>query len=76
MGHSKPETQLVELLQRVYLAPRTPFPSPPTQSPAAQTPFTEKNWFHLALAVWDSHKTNYFLRKYETFKEKEWALRI
>lgn len=63
---------LVELRQRVFMSPRNAFPSQNQQSPA----FTEKTWFHLALAVWDSHKNNYFLRKYETFKEKEWALRV
>lgn len=51
---------------------RQPFTLPNQQT----TAFTEKNWYNLALSVWDTHKTSYFLRKYETLKEKEWALRV
>lgn len=50
------------------MSPRIPF--------SEQNLFTEKNWSHLALGVWESHKNNYFLRKYETFKEKEWTTRL
>lgn len=63
---------IAEFRQRVFMAPRKPFPAQNQQ----QTSFTEKNWSHLALAVWESHKNNYFLRKFETFKEKEWATRL
>lgn len=63
---------LAELRQRVFMSPRHSMLSQNQQAAA----FTEKIWFHLALAVWDSNKNNYFLRKYETFKEKEWALRV
>lgn len=70
--HPDVEILVAEFRQRIFMTPRTPFPVPNQQT----TAFTEKNWFHLALAVWESHKTSYFLRKYESLKEKEWALRV
>lgn len=71
-AHADIDLLVAELRQRVFMAPQNPFPLPNQQT----TAFTEKNWFHLALAVWESHKTSYFLRKFETLKEKEWALRV
>lgn len=71
-AHSDVNILVAEFRQRVFMSPRSPFPMLNQQI----TAFTEKNWFHLALSVWESHKTNYFLRKFETLKEKEWALRV
>lgn len=58
---------ITQFQQKVFMSPRNLFPAQNQQS------FTEKLWSHLAMAVWESHKNNYFLRKYETFKEKEWS---
>lgn len=45
------------------MTPRTPMINIPT-------PFTEKLWSQLISSVWESHKNNFFLRKYETLKDK------
>ena len=57
-----------EFRRRVFMSPKNAMQISPTA-----TTFTEKSWSTLATNVWDSHKSNYFLRKYETFKEKEWS---
>lgn len=71
-AHPDLEILVAEFRQRVFMTSKAPFPVPNQQA----TSTTEKNWYHLAHAVWDSHKTSYFLRKYESLKEKEWALRV
>lgn len=71
-GHSGLDIVLDDLIQRVFMSTRPTFRSITN----ASSPFTEKSWSHLALGVWDLHKNNYFLRKYENFKEKEWPVRV
>lgn len=71
-AHADVDVLLAEFRQRIFMSPRAPFPMPNQQT----TAFTEKNWYSLAYAVWESHKSNYFLRKFESLKEKEWALRV
>lgn len=61
---------IADFRQRVYFSTRKQFQT--TLPPGS---FTEKHWSILAANVWDSHKNNYFLRKYELFKEKEWISR-
>lgn len=71
-GHPDLKLILDDFKQRVFMSSRPVFRS--LANP--QAPFTEKSWSHLVLGVWDSHKNNYFLRKYENFKEKEWPIRV
>ncbi|XP_037038634.1 protein SMG9 [Bradysia coprophila] len=55
--------------RRVFMSPKKPMQILPQPAPI----FTEKSWSTLVTNVWESHKSNYFLRKYENFKEKEWS---
>ncbi|XP_031635014.1 protein SMG9 [Contarinia nasturtii] len=71
-AHPDLDIVIAAFRERVFMTPGTPF----TVSNQQATVFTEKHWFHLALAVWESYKTSYFLRKFESLKEKEWALRV
>lgn len=57
-----------EFRRRVFMSPKKPMQIVPQQGA-----FTEKSWSMLASNVWESHKSSYFLRKYENFKEKEWS---
>lgn len=61
---------IADFRQRVYFSPRKQF-----QTTLPQGSFTEKHWSQLVTNVWDSHKNNYFLRKYELFKELDWHIR-
>lgn len=54
-------TTVVQQFRRwVLMAPRTRFGG------AAAAGFSERNWSQLVATVWESHKSSYFLRKYET----------
>lgn len=44
--------------------------SPKNQMRIVPGQFTEKLWLQHVTSVWDGHKNNFFLRKYETLKEK------
>jgi len=57
-----------EFRRRVFMSPKKPMQILPQQGV-----FTEKSWSSLVQSVWESHKNNYFLRKYENFKENEWS---
>lgn len=61
---------IAEFRQHIFMSPRSQF-----QTTIPYGTFTEKHWSQLVTTVWESHKNNYFLRKYETFKEKEWITR-
>lgn len=71
-GYPDLKLMLVDMKQRVFMSSRPVFRS--LANP--QAPFTEKNWSNLVTLAWDSFKNNYFLRKYENFKEKEWPIRV
>lgn len=62
--HPSLETLITELRQQVFMSPRTPMILNSSSS------FTEKNWSQLVISVWDNHKNNFFLRKYESIKDK------
>ncbi|KAJ6636021.1 Nonsense-mediated mRNA decay factor SMG9 [Pseudolycoriella hygida] len=67
-GYNDTNTLIEEFRRRVFMSPKKPMQILPQQGI-----FTEKSWSTLVTNVWESHKNNYFLRKYETFKEKEWS---
>lgn len=68
-GYENVKQKVAMFRQRVLMSPRIQFQALPSGT------FLEKNWSHLVVNAWDSHKNNYFLRKYENFKEKEWSSR-
>lgn len=57
-GHDNLTATLEQFQNRVFLTPHMPF--------AGSVPFTEINWWQLVTTSWESHKNNYFLRKFES----------
>jgi len=57
-GDKDLHSRVEEFRRRVFMSPKKPMQVLPQQAT-----FTEKSWSTLASNVWDSHKSNYFLRK-------------
>lgn len=60
-GYTKIPWMVKQFRQQVFYSPRIPFPG--------ANPLTEMHWWQMANAVWESQKTNYFLRKFINEKE-------